>query len=155
MALTEGDGPVTSSYTGSTLCIPPPALFKAALIFALLLLMLIAITVMKIVALIIKAVAKKLIDVMYTVLVVAFGMPNASVVSELRVPWLSVGCKPSIGAVCVTRIGLLIFPAISPQQTVCTANMHMLPLVGTSVQRTVVWLVVVGQLPQFDEARML
>jgi hypothetical protein len=54
----------------------------------------------------------------------------------------------------MTRTGLLIFPAISPQRTVCTANMHMLPLVDTLVQRTVVWLVVVGQLPQFD-ARML
>ena len=30
----------------------------------------------------------------------------------------------------------------------------MLPLVGTSVQVAVVWLVVVGQLPQFD-ARMI
>ena len=51
-------------------------------------------------------------------------------------------------------IGSLKFPAMFTQTTVCTANVHVLPLVGTSVQVTVVWLVVVGQLPQFD-ARML
>ena len=108
---------------------------------------------MKTIALIIKAVAKELMDMIHTVLVAVFAMPNASVVSESRVLWFSVSCKSSI---CVIRIGLLIFPAVFPQQTVCTANMHMLPLVGTSVQRTVVtvWLVVVGQLPQFD-ARIL
>ena len=36
----------------------------------------------------------------------------------------------------------------------CVANVHMLLLVGTSVQVALVWLVVVGQLPQFN-ARML
>ena len=51
-------------------------------------------------------------------------------------------------------IGLLKLPEIFPQTTVCTAKVHTLSLVGTSVQVTVVWLVVVGQLPQFD-ARML
>ena len=141
---------VTSSYIGS-LCLSPPAPFETASIFALLLLMLIIITVVKTITLIIKAVAKELMDMMYTVLIAVFAMPNASVVSESRVLWFSVSCKSSL---CVIRIGLLIFPALFPQQTVCTANMHMLPLVGTSVQRTVVWLVVVGQLPQFD-ARML
>ena len=35
--------------------------------------------------------------------------------------------------------------------TVCTANVHMLPSVGTSVQVTVVLVVVVGHLPQFDD----
>ena len=40
-----------------------------------------------------------------------------------------------------------------PQITVCTANVHIVPfiLVGTSVQVTVVLVVVVGQLPQFDD----
>ena len=51
-------------------------------------------------------------------------------------------------------VGSLKLPTRFSQTTVCTANMHVLPSVGTSVQVTVVWLVVVGQLPQFD-ARML
>ena len=141
---------VTSSYIGS-LCLSPPALFKAASILALLLLMLIIITIVKTIALIIKAVAKELMDMMYTVLLALLAMPNASVISESCVLLLFVKCKPSL---CVNRIGLLIFPVVFPQQAVCIANMHMLPLVGTPVQRIVVWLVVVGQLPQFD-ARML
>ena len=53
-----------------------------------------------------------------------------------------------------TWIGSLVCPLIFPQTTACIANRHIMPLVGTSVQMTVVWLVVVGQLPQFD-ARML
>ena len=53
-------------------------------------------------------------------------------------------------------VGLLTLLGIFLQETVCTAKVqvHVLPLVGTSVQVTVVWLVVVGQLPQSD-ARML
>jgi hypothetical protein len=43
---------------------------------------------------------------------------------------------------------------IFPQITVSTASAHILLSLGMSVQVTVVWLVVVGQLPQFD-ARML
>ena len=54
----------------------------------------------------------------------------------------------------VTWIGLLTFPVLFPQMTVHTAKLHTLPLVGILVQVTLVWLVVVGQLPQFD-ARML
>ena len=69
-------------------------------------------------------------DITYTVLVAVFAMPNASVVSESHVLWLSISCKSSL---CVIRIGLLIFPTLFPQQTVCTANMHMLPLVGTGL----------------------
>ena len=34
--------------------------------------------------------------------------------------------------------------------TIFMVNIHVPPLVGTSVQVRVVWLVVVGQLPQFD-----
>ena len=51
-----------------------------------------------------------------------------------------------------TLIGSLMFPAVFPHTvcTVCTANVHTLPLVGISVQMALVWLVVVGQLPQFD-----
>ena len=51
-------------------------------------------------------------------------------------------------------IELLKLPVIFPQITVCKAKLHSLLSVGTSVQVTLVWLVVVGQLPQFD-ARML
>ena len=50
--------------------------------------------------------------------------------------------------------GLLQLPVIFPQTTVCTAKLHILSSLGKSVQVTLVWLVVVGELPQFD-ARML
>ena len=50
--------------------------------------------------------------------------------------------------------GLLRLPVIFPQIVVSIAKLHILSSVGTSVQVTLVWLVVVGQLPQFD-ARML
>ena len=54
----------------------------------------------------------------------------------------------------VILIGSLALPVIFPQRTVSTANVHMLPSNDISIQVTLVWLVVVGQLPQFD-ARML
>ena len=57
-------------------------------------------------------------------------------------------------ALVVTTTGSLLLPIRVPQSTVCVANVHELFSVGTSVQVTLVWLVVVGQLPQFD-ARML
>ena len=54
-----------------------------------------------------------------------------------------------------TLIGLLKIPVMFPQTTVCNAKaQNAFCSVGTSVQVTLVWLVVVGQLPQFD-ARML
>ena len=56
--------------------------------------------------------------------------------------------------VVVTITGSLLSPIRLPQSTACIANVHTLFSVGTSVQVTLVWLVVVGQLPQFD-ARML
>ena len=71
ITLTEGEGPVTSSYIGSS-CVVPSALFdcsRAALIFALLLVERITIAVMKTTVLTIKAVAKELIDIMYNMLV--------------------------------------------------------------------------------------
>ena len=49
------------------------------------------------------------------------------------------------------RASSLTFPVMFPQTMI---NTHVLPLVGMSTQVTVVWLVVAGQLPQFD-ARML
>ena len=45
---------------------------------------------------------------------------------------------------------ILVFSVVFPQTTVSTANVHMLPSVGMSVQVTLVYLVAVGQLPQFD-----
>ena len=50
--------------------------------------------------------------------------------------------------------GLLRLPVILPQRAVSMAKLHILSPVGILVQVAVVWLVVVGQLPQFD-ARML
>ena len=50
--------------------------------------------------------------------------------------------------------GLLQLLVIFPQITDCTAKLHMLSSLDKSVQVTLVWLVLVGQLPQFD-ARML
>ena len=51
--------------------------------------------------------------------------------------------------------GLLQLPVLFPQTTVCMAKLHILSSLGRSVQVALVWLVVVGQLPQFDDARML
>ena len=138
MALTVGKGPVTSSYTDS-ICILLSALSvssRAALIFTLLLIKVATITVVKTVTLTIKAVAKEVIDIMQAVFITNLCMPRLC------------------GVLVYTLTGSLSLPVIFPQTTVCTANVHTLPLVGTSVQVVVVWLVVVGQLPQFD-ARML
>ena len=57
-------------------------------------------------------------------------------------------CMP--GSLKSNSIILLLFPMMYPQIIVCTANVHTLPLVGTSTQVTLVLLVVVGQMPQFD-----
>ena len=86
------------------------------------------VTIIETAMLTVKAGARELIDIMYTILLLL---------------------RKSV----FTRIGSLMLPAIFPQATVCVANMHALSI-GTSVQVTLVWLVVVGQLPQFD-ARML
>ena len=150
MALTDGEGPVTSSYIGS-LCIVPSAMFdcaKAAIILDLLLLEIIANTVMETTTQIIRAVARNPIDIMYAV-----------AVSELYMLRFSVVCLLSVGPVSSTALkiiltGSLALPVIFPQTTFCTASAHTLPSVGTSVQVIFVMLVVVGQLPQFD-ARML
>ena len=79
--------------------------------------------------------------------------------SELYILKISVGFMMSVALITsisskMILIGSLSLPVISPQMAVCTAKVHTLPLVDTSVQVTLVWLVVVGQLPQFD-ARML
>ena len=68
-------------------------------------------------------------------------------------PCISVASSSTFKKV-VTLTESLRLPTMLPQTTVCTANVHIVPLVGTSVQVTVVLVVVVGQLPQFDD-RML
>ena len=132
MVLTEGK---VSSYI-DPICVLLPALFvacrsRAALIFASLLTKMTTITVDKAVMLTIKAVARESMDAMYALLVSV----------EKRMPVFVLMC-------------VLKLPVIFSQTTVCTAKLHTLSHVGTSVQMTVVWLMVVGQLPQF-EARML
>ena len=137
MALTEGEGPVTSSYIGSMcMLLPPPISNCSSLIFAFLFLKMITIVVMKTTTLVIKPTARELVAIMYAVFVH---------VSALFL---------SSDVVIFTRIGTLELPIRFPHSTGCIAHMHILWLVGMSVQVTVVWLVVVGQLPQFD-ARML
>ena len=133
MALAEDKGPVTSSYIESigSMCIVLSATFgcsRAALTFALLLTEVITTTVMEIITTMTKAAARELMGIIHLH------------VAE---------------AVLITS-GSLVLPIILPPTTVCRANMHVLPSVCTytSVQVTLVWLVVVGQLPQFD-ARML
>ena len=70
IALTKGMGPVTSSYIGSL-----SALFdgsQAALIFALFLVKIMTSTVMETTTQTIRAVARELIDIVYTLLVSEF-----------------------------------------------------------------------------------
>ena len=130
MALAEDKGPATSSYIGF-MCITLSDMFgcsRAALIFALLLTEVITTTVMEITTTMTKAAARELVGIMH--------IHAAEAV--------------------LTTSGSLVLPIIRSPITVCRANMHVLPSVCTyiSVQVTLVWLVVVGQLPQFD-ARML
>ena len=66
MALTVGEERLTSSYIGSV-CVVLSALFVSSLIFALLLIKMIAITVIETTTLMIKAVARELIDTVHVV----------------------------------------------------------------------------------------
>ena len=89
MALTESEGlSVIFPYAGS-LCVVSSALFDCmdtALIFTLLFLKKIAITVKDATALINKAVARQLKDMMYTRLLAELFIAIVSVVLELCVP---------------------------------------------------------------------
>ena len=146
MTPSEGEGPVTSSYTGSscTFCMIPLPVFdsmEAAVIFALLLAME-TVTVTSIKTQTVKIATKETIDIIY---IVVFGsilcMPVVFVVSKLWLLRFCVRYGMSVGILMgykMILIGLLIFPARIPQVTVCTANMHVPPLVGTSVQVTLV-----------------
>ena len=125
MTPTGDRGPVTSSYMDS-MCVLRPALLvccrsRAALIFALLLLKMMTMIVMKTTTLVIKATARELVATTYAVLV------------HVHVSVFLLSSKV------VVLNGLLKLPTRFPQTTVCTANMHGLPLVGTSVQLTLVW----------------
>ena len=135
MALVEGEGPMTSSYIESIRIIDVlSALFdcsRAALIFALLLTEITTIAVVEITTTVVKAVARRLVIIVHSAL-------DSTVFAEEM----------------LTTVGSPVLPVIFPQTTVCMANVHMLPLGGMPVQVALVWLVVVGQLPQFD-ARML
>ena len=142
VTLAEGEGPVTFSYSDS-ISVLLSSLFecsRAAMSFALVLLKMIVIAVIEATVLISRAVDRKTIDAIYALLVSDLG-------TMLK---YSMGQKISV----FTLMGSLAFPVMFPH-TVCTANVHKLLLVvGTSVQVALVWLVVVGQLPQFD-SRML
>ena len=107
----------------------------SSLILALLLCKMITMAVVRITTLVISATTRELMVAIYAVLV--------------HMSALFLSCD-----VIVTITGSLLLPIRLPQSTVCIANVHMLFSAGMSVQVTLVWLVVVGQLPQFD-ARML
>ena len=134
IAPTEGEG---SSYMASV-CVLLAALFDScsSLIFALLRCKMITIAEVKTTTPVISATTMELMVARYAVLV------------HMSVLILS------SNVVVVTIIGSLLLPIRLPQATVCIANMHTLFSAGTLVQVTLVWLVVMGQLPQFD-ARML
>ena len=105
MTLTEGKEPVTFSYIGSLYSVPS-VLFDCMntdVVFAFLLFT-ITITVMKTTKLIVKTVATVLKEIIYTVLIAEVCMPSVSVVSELRVAWLSVGCMVPIGVLIVGSV---------------------------------------------------
>ena len=89
MVLTGGKGPVTSSYIDSVCVTLLPALFDScsskAVFFALFLFKIITITVMEITMLTTRAVARELIDTVYT-LVISVGMPVFTMIGSLILP---------------------------------------------------------------------
>ena len=123
IALIEGRG---SSYMDSVyVLLSTPLDSCSLLILALLLRTMITMAVVKITTLAIKATARELVVIKYTI---------------------ALYC----GSAMYTMIELLVLPTRIPHNTVCTANPQRLFSIGTSVQVTLVWLVVLGQLPQFD-----
>ena len=144
-------GSLTSSYVPSMPCAAVDAVddvplikpLKADLILALFLVSTVAITRKETAVQITKDATRNAIEAM-------------SIVSIEESPIIFEGLVFKI----LMPIESLLFAVVqsvssnSVQTTVCTAKMHVLPLVGTSVQVAEVWLVEVGQLPQFD-ARIL
>ena len=115
MAPTEGEDPVMVSHVNSA-CVLLSALFVScsfrALIFALYLVVIITMTVMKTTTQIINTVAREPIDAMY-----AITLPES--------PRISLGTRRSM-------LMLAVSPLIFPQTIVCTANSQTCPLlVGT------------------------
>ena len=105
MTLTEGKGPVTFSYIDS-LCSVPSTLFdcmNAVVVFAFLLFS-ITIAVVKTTKLMVKTIATMLKDIIYTILTAEVYMPTGSVVSELCVAWLSIGCMVPVGVLIVGSV---------------------------------------------------
>ena len=105
MVLTKGKGPVTFLYIGS-LCSVPSALFdckNTAVVFAFLLFSITTIAAMETTIQTIKAVAE-LKDIVYTVLITDLYIPAVSVVSELCVAWLSIGCMVPVGVLIVGSV---------------------------------------------------
>ena len=133
IALIEGRG---SSYMASVCVLLSIPLDCCSFSFlALFLRTMTTMAVVKTTTLAIKATAKEVVVIKYTI--------------DLPV-FMVMYCA---SAVCMVIV-LLVLPTRLPHNTACIANVHTLLLVGTLVQVTLVWLVVVGQLPQFD-ARML
>ena len=96
---------MTFSYIDS-LCSVPSALFdciNAVLVFAFLLFS-ITIAVMKTTKLMIKTIATVLKDIIYTVLTAELCMPTVSVVSELCMAWLSIGCMVPVGVLIIGSV---------------------------------------------------
>ena len=93
---------------------------KEIIMLFLFLLKMITMVVMKTTTLVIKATARELVATTYAVLV------------HVHVSVFLLSSKV------VVLNGLLKLPTRFPQTTVCTANMHGLPLVGMSVQLTLV-----------------
>ena len=105
MTLTEGRGPVTFSYIDS-LCSVPSTLFDCmnAVVLFIFLLFKTTIAVMKTTKLIVKIIATELKNIIYTILTAEVYMSSVSVVSELCVAWLSVGCMVPVGVLIVGSV---------------------------------------------------
>ena len=147
IALTEGKG---SSYMDSR-CELLASLCDgcSSLIFALLRCKMIMMVVVKTTALVISATTR------ITTLVISATTGELMVARYAVLVHISMLLLPCGVVVCPYTLNVsLTLPIILSQSTVCTAKLHIVSSLGTSVQVTLVWLVVVGQLPQFD-ARML
>ena len=134
IVLIEGMALVTSSYTCGCLSAVVVSRSFKALMFAFLLVIMIqhmTITVVETTRLTTRAVAREMMDI-----------------TEGRLLRLSRFIK-EVRCTDIELFGLSVI-VLQMSTTVCTATVHV-PSVGRSVQVTLVWLVVVGQLPQFDD----
>ena len=88
MALTEGKAPETSSYIGSLCVLLFVSCSSSALILALLFLKITTITVTETTILTIRAAARELVDIVFTVLAAVLDNIGISVVSKFCVFWV-------------------------------------------------------------------